>query len=317
LRSAGAWRYWWIWIAVVPVALWTALRLLGIDSGFPLAAMMPFTPYVAVAALLVAGVAAALGNWAATAVATAATLCLAAVVLPRAIGDGTVSAAGHETLGVLASNVLRGSADPDAVVALVERFHPDLLSVEELTPKFARELDKAGLGRLLPNKLIEVRKGSAGAGLYSRLPLRALPGADRFFFRMPRAELTLPDGRLVRVVGIHPYPPQPNNVDEWEAALRSLPSAGSGVPWVLAGDFNATFDQSQFRDLVDRGYRDAGAVAGKGLEPTFPRQGHLIPPITIDHVLADRRLGIVEYSVEDMPGSDHRSIHAELALPRR
>lgn len=314
-RSAGAWRYWWIWIAVVPVVAWTALRLFGIDNGFPLATAMPFTPYVAVAALLVAGLAVALGNWAATAAATAATLCLAAVVLPRAIGDGTVDAAGHETFGVLASNVLRGKADPEALLALVERFHPDLLSVEELTPKFARELRDAGIERLLPHRLIEVRKGSAGAGLYSRLPLRRLSGPDRFFFRMPRVELTLPDGRQVRVVGIHPYPPQPNNVGIWEESLRSLPSAGRGVPWVLAGDFNATLDQSQFRDLVDRGYRDAGAVAGKGLEPTFPREGHAIPPITIDHVLADRRLGIVEYSVEELPGSDHRSIHAELALP--
>ena len=37
--------------------------------------------------------------------------------------------------------------------------------------------------------------------------------------------------------------------------------------------------------------------------------------ITIDHILADERLGIVDYGVEDLPGSDHRSIHAELALP--
>ena len=315
MRSAGALRYWWIWIAVVPVAAWTLLRLFAIDSGFPLATAMPFTPYVAVAALLVTGVALALSNWAATAVAALATLCLAAAVLPRAIGDGTVSAAGHETVDVLSSNIHHGTADPDAVVALVERFHPDLLSVQELTPNFARRLRRAGLERLLPNKLIEVRKGSSGAGLYSRLPLRAIPGPDRFFFRMPRAELTLPDGRRVRVVGVHPYPPGRGEVDLWEEALSSLPAGGRGAPWVLAGDFNATLDQSQFRDLVGRGYRDAGAVAGEGLEPTFPREGHAIPPITIDHVLADSRLGVVDYGVEDLPGSDHRSIHAELALP--
>jgi endonuclease/exonuclease/phosphatase family metal-dependent hydrolase len=37
--------------------------------------------------------------------------------------------------------------------------------------------------------------------------------------------------------------------------------------------------------------------------------------VTIDHVLADRRLGIVEYDVEGIPGSDHRAVEAELALP--
>jgi len=300
---------------VVPVAIWTFLRVFGIDQGFPLATAMPFTPYVAVAALLVAGVAVALENWLAALVAGVATLLLAVAVLPRAIGDGTVEAAGRETLDVLSTNILRGRADAEAVVALVERHDPDLLSVQELTPRFARELRAAGLGELLSHELLEVAKGSAGSGLYSRLPLRPLPGPDQFAFRMPRAELTMPDGRRVRVVGVHPYPPQPNNVGVWEESLASLPSAGRGAPWVLAGDFNATLDQSQFRDLLDRGYRDAGAVAGEGLEPTFPRLGHLIPPITIDHVLADRRLDVVEYSVGEMPGSDHRPVHAVLALP--
>ena len=37
--------------------------------------------------------------------------------------------------------------------------------------------------------------------------------------------------------------------------------------------------------------------------------------MTIDHVLADRRLGIAGYGVDALPGSDHRAIHAELVLP--
>ena len=311
----GARRCWLIWAPVVPVALWALLRLLGIDGGFPLAALMAFTPYAAIAAFLVAGVALALRNWAAAAVAAAATLLLAIAVLPRAVGDGTVEASGHETFVVLAANVHYGTADPDALVALVDRIHPDVLSVEELTPSYAKKLARSGLGRRLPETVLEAHHSSSGAGLYSRWPLRALPIPRRFFFRMPRAELRLPDGRRVRVVGVHPFPPEADNTSEWEEALASLPSSGRGAPWVLAGDFNGTFDQSQFRGVVDRGYRDAGEVAGKGLEPTFPAGGHMIPPVTIDHVLADRRLGIVSYSVEDLPGSDHRAVEAELALP--
>jgi endonuclease/exonuclease/phosphatase (EEP) superfamily protein YafD len=312
---AGARRYWLIWALVVPVALWALLRALGIDNGFPLAALMAFTPYAAIAALLVAGVALALRNWAAASVGAAATLLLALAVLPRAIGDGTVEANGRETLVVLAANVHRGTADPAGIVALVDRFHPDLLSVEELTPRYARELSEAGIDSRLPHQVLDTHRSSSGAGLYSHLSLRRLPSPHRFTFRMPRAELTLPDGRPLRAVGVHPFPPQPNQTTEWEEALASLPSAGRGAPWVLAGDFNGTFDQSQFRGVVDRGYRDAGDVAGKGLEPTFPAEGHLIPPVTIDHVLADRRLGIVSYSVAAIPDSDHRAVEAELVLP--
>ena len=312
--STGARRYWWVWFFVAPLAAWALIRFLGLGRGFPLAPLMAFTPYAAIAALLVAGLALALRNWAATAVAGLVTLCLALAVLPRAIGDGTVAPEGRETFTVLSTNIHHGTADPAAVLALVDRYEPDLLSVQELTPSFARELSAAGLAAHLPHTLLETHRNTSGAGLYSRFALRKLPAPHRFVFRMPRAELTLPGGGHLRVIGIHPYPPQMNRASEWEEALESLPSAGSGTPWLLAGDFNATLDQSQLSDLLDRGYRDAGAVAGKGLEPTFPREGHLIPPVTIDHVLADERLGIVEYGVEDLPGSDHRSIYAVLAL---
>jgi endonuclease/exonuclease/phosphatase (EEP) superfamily protein YafD len=317
LRRAGAGRYWWLWAAVIPILAWTVVRLLGLEGGYPLIAMMAFTPYAAIAALLAAGVAVALRNWAAAVLAAVATVCLAAAVLPRAIGSSTAEAAGHETLTVLSTNVHHGTADPDALVALVDRYHPDLLSVQELTPSFARELRAAGLSERLPNRMLRVNRGASGAGLYSRLPLSPLPHQTRFFFRMPRAALSMPDGRRLRVVGVHPYPPLSGKVGSWTAALESLPSAGRGTPWVLAGDFNGTLDQAEFRDVVDRGYIDAGDVTGRGLEPTFPTMGHrLLPPsITIDHVLADRRLGIADYGVDDLPGSDHRAIHAEIVLP--
>ncbi len=99
---------------------------------------------------------------------------------------------------------------------------------------------------------------------------------------------------------------------------KSLPAPGSGAPRLLIGDFNATFDQAEFRDLVDRGYRDAGAATGKGLQPTWP-SSEVFPwgLMTIDHVLADRRLGVAEYGVDGLPGSDHRAIHARLVLPWR
>jgi endonuclease/exonuclease/phosphatase family metal-dependent hydrolase len=87
------------------------------------------------------------------------------------------------------------------------------------------------------------------------------------------------------------------------------------VPWVLSGDFNATLDLAEFRALVVRGYRDAADAAGKGLEPTWPVGQTLPPTIAIDHVVADRRLGIAAYGVLDLPGSDHRAIYARLVLP--
>jgi len=317
----GARRYWLIWVPVMPVVVWTLIRVLGLDRDYPLVALMAFTPYAVVAAFFVAGIALALRNWAAVAVAGLATLCLAFAVLPRALGDGTVDPAGRQTLSVLSANVFHGSADAEELVEMVKRYRVDLLSVQELTPSFAHKMRRAGLDRLLPRSIEETSDSdsAAGSGLYSRLPMHKLPGGERFFFRQPRAVLRMPGGRRVRVVAIHPIPPGRGVEEIWDDTLESLPSAGSGPPWVLVGDFNATLDIAPFRDLLDRGYRDAGAVAGEGLEPTFPTMGFgsLPPFITIDHVLADHRLDVVDYEVKDLPGTDHRPVLAELALPER
>lgn len=308
-------RYWAIWAAVIPIALWTLVRAFGLESGSLLTSLMWFTPYAAISALLVAGVAVALRNWTAAAVAAIATAYLAAVILPRTIHTETVQAAGHETFTVLSANVELGGADPRALVALVDQYHPDLLSIQELTPSFARKLRRAGIDRQLPHSVLMAQPKGHGGGLYARFPLTALPHQTHFLFRMPRAMIVLPDGSRLRVVAVHPQPPN-MSVDRWEEALESLPTPGSGISWVLVGDFNATFDQAEFRELVDRGYRDAASATGKGLEPTWPsRQVFLWGLMAIDHLLADRRLGVAEYGVDGLPGSDHRAVHAELVLP--
>jgi endonuclease/exonuclease/phosphatase (EEP) superfamily protein YafD len=315
LGAAGARRAWLIWVVVVPVAIWVPVRLFGLESGFPLIPLIAYTPYVAIAALFVAGIAVALRNWPAATIAGLATLCLAAVVLPRAVGSEAADPAGRTQLRVLSTNIHHGTADPQALVEIVERLRPDLLSVQELTPSFARELRTAGIDDLLPESSLVVQQGVSGAGLYARHPLSELPEPTRFHFRMPRAALVLPDDRHLRVVGIHPYPPVRKRVDEWQGALESLPSTGSGAPWILAGDFNATLDHAELRDVLERGYRDAAEVMGRGLEPTWPASGFRSPPVTIDHVLADRRIGIADYEVIDLPGSDHRTVFAQLVLP--
>jgi endonuclease/exonuclease/phosphatase (EEP) superfamily protein YafD len=315
VNSSGALRAWPLWAVAIPVAAWVPIRLLGLERGYPLLPMMAFTPYVAVLALFACGVAVALRNWAAAALTGLATICLLAAIVPRTIAGDVADPAGHETFTVLSANIHHGTADPAALIALVDRVEPDLLSIQELTPSYEAKLRRAGIQRRLPHDVLSLHGGASGAGLFSRLPLRRLPERARFEFRLPRALATLPDGRRLRIVGVHPYPPKQGFVTVWRAALESLPPAGSGTPWVLAGDFNATLDQDQLREILDRGYRDAGEVTGKGLIPTWPAHWGFPPYVTIDHVLADSRLGIAGYDVLDIPGSDHNAVSAELTLP--
>ena len=89
-----------------------------------------------------------------------------------------------------------------------------------------------------------------------------------------------------------------------------------GPPRVLLGDFNSTLDHRPLRALIARGYRDAAATLGEGLAPSWgPYGAKPIPPITIDHVLADRRLGVTGYATHALPNSDHHLVFAALTVP--
>jgi endonuclease/exonuclease/phosphatase (EEP) superfamily protein YafD len=103
----------------------------------------------------------------------------------------------------------------------------------------------------------------------------------------------------------------------WRGDLRALPPATPGGPLrILAGDFNATLDHAELRRLLDTGYQDAAAEVGAGLKGTWPHGRRLLPPVAIDHVLADARCGVRSFSVHTIAGTDHRAVLAELVLPR-
>ena len=66
------------------------------------------------------------------------------------------------------------------------------------------------------------------------------------------------------------------------------------------------------RLLLDRGWNDAGAAKGRGLQPTWP-VGRRILGLTIDHVLFSEGYTVRRYHVHEIRGTDHRAVIATLA----
>jgi hypothetical protein len=63
--------------------------------------------------------------------------------------------------------------------------------------------------------------------------------------------------------------------------------------------------------------RWTGVRVGRvGATGTWPYdEKWFVPRVTLDHVLADRRIGITGYEVFPIRGGDDRAVLAELALP--
>ncbi|GII29620.1 endonuclease/exonuclease/phosphatase family protein [Planotetraspora mira] len=301
------------WVAVAPFILWTAGRLTGVDQRPVIVEFITLTPYVAAASLGAVLIALASRSRAVIAVSAATSTLLAAMVLPRALPSAPTATG--PTLKILTSNMFFGSADPKTIVDLVRRLKPDILSTQELTPAAVEALDAAGLEESLPYTLNQAAFGAYGSGIWSRYPLTPMPDfALQGSRNMPRARVAVPGGPPVEIVDVHTISPVGRDVYEWRADMASLPAPSSDVIRILAGDFNASLDHSPLRDVLARGYADAGDATGTGLHPTWPADWRIPPMITIDHVLYDKRASAVTTSVHTVPGTDHRALFAELRL---
>jgi endonuclease/exonuclease/phosphatase family metal-dependent hydrolase len=310
VASVVAWSLVGIWAA------WTLVRLFGLEFG-PAIPLIAFTPYVALAVIVPIAVALVLRRWAAAGAAVAVAVMLGAVVLPRAFGGPTEPAGGAgPTIRVLAANVKYGKADAEALASLVEELEVEVLAISELTPEFAARLGHTTVGQTMTETAVGDAPRAGGTGLYSRLALTGpaieqLPGG----FSVASATVRPPGAPPVEVSAVHTVPPTGIDPASWRADLEALPPAGDDPLRILLGDFNATLDHDDFRALLDHGYADAAATLGDGLTPTWPADRRFPPLLAIDHVLADERIGIHEFSVEQLPRSDHRPVFAELVLP--
>ncbi|GII20723.1 endonuclease [Planosporangium mesophilum] len=305
-----------LWLIVAGFAAWALVRVFGLDRfGGPLFPLVAFTPYVAVGALAVVGLATALRAWWPAAVAGVVAIALLVCVVPRGLAAGGGAGSGPR-LRVLSSNMMIGSADAGAIVDLVRRNGVQLLAVQEFTPEAERALDAAGLADLLPHRVSYPEPGAGGSGLFSRFPLRddglrTLPSG----FTQATATIGVPGAVTVAVESAHPCAPLPPDCSRIDLSAEP-PASPDGVVRVLIGDFNATLDHVRLRQLIETGYRDAASVRGRGFTASWPYDGRSwIPGVTIDHVLADRRVGVTGYDAYQVPGSDHRAIYTELVLP--
>lgn len=300
-------------LAAVPFVALACLRFAGFDGNQYTIAALALTPYAAGGGLVLGAVTLLLRRWWTGGVVLVLAGTLTALVLPRTFASDQPEVTG-KTLRVLASNLLAGQADAHQVVNLVRDNNVDVVNLVELTSGAVDRLTEAGLFSLLPNKILHPGPGASGSGMATRYPLSKLSLTRASTGKQPSARLDLGGGVTADVVAVHPAAPT-WSVQVWRSEFGNLPKPDlAGPVRILAGDFNATLDLATLRGLLDTGYADAAEQLGEGLAATWPSAA-FPPPVTIDHVLVDRRVAVKDYRVFDLPGSDHHAVYAELLVP--
>lgn len=305
-------------LAALLLLAYGVARVISVDDFVDnevLVAGMAFTPYVIGGGVLLLVVSFLLRRRLVALLVLVLTLSLSALLGPRVLSEEQPQVDGPR-LRVMAANLYLGHADARAIVNLVRQQQVDVLTMPELTPSEVSALDDAGLAEVLPYRVFDDRPGGDGSGIAADVPLRKLILMPETVLSQPSVVVDLPGRDDVELTAVHVQPPLSNSeVRTWRDELRELPRATPEERVrILAGDFNATLDHAAFRDLVDRGYADAGEEIGDGMDPTWSSLP-TGPPLTLDHIVVDARCAISSYAVHDLPGSDHNAIIAEVVLP--
>lgn len=228
--------------------------------------------------------------------------------------------AGSGSLAVMAVNAHLAGADVGQIVDAVERHDIDVLVIPEVNEAMILALRQAGLDERFPYRSGQTSEDATtdGTVILSRYRATRLEVARAenppATFQQPALSVDV-EGTTVIVRGIHPKPPTAVWLEDWHAGLLELGQwqrSERGKPLVMAGDFNASAAHAPFRD-AKRGMFDVG---GFWPSATWPMNRWYPPFADIDHVLV-RGLSVQDAGTEDIDGTDHRAVWADLRVCTR
>ncbi len=243
-----------------------------------------------------------------------------APLAPRPVPDATAAEAADTTARRrrYEVNVYQKNRRADLVLAQVQEQRPDVVLALETNQWWAEALRP--LRRQYPYYLELPRANTYGMVLYSRLPLLAPEVRNLQQPNVPAiiTGLRLPNGQAVRLFGVHPTPPVPDNhptsVGMADVALVKVGQLvqQETAPALVLGDFN---DVSW--SFTTRMFEAAGQLhnvrLGRGMFNTF--NANTLPlRWPLDHLFVTQQFRVVKLERLPSVGSDHFPLLAELVL---
>lgn len=272
------------------------------------------SPFAVVAAIPVVALAVRARLWVTAATAAAAALVPWFFVLGYAAPAPALPADGVR-LSVMLLDADRAGADAPSVVAAVARQPVDVLVVTETSSLLTHALTTSGLDPRLEARWATPPDEAVQGGLcvYSRYPVANVEQLGGTRWPAVRITLDTGPGLVSLVAGSASTPGQ--GTAAWRSDLSSLAaSARVPGPTVLVATLDANAQQPAFRRLTRSGLRDAAALAGRGVRPTWPSWSPL-PLLPLDHVLVGGGVGARSVGTLAVAGTSHRALVADLVVP--
>jgi endonuclease/exonuclease/phosphatase (EEP) superfamily protein YafD len=218
-------------------------------------------------------------------------------------------------LVVMAANIWGAHNQQYAkLVDLVHAKGPDVICLEEVTPKWMSELKKR-----LNDYPYSFDEGiSGGAAIFSRLPISQTWSAEGKKAKRygVRGELEVGGTKLLLIAT---HPASPYSRQNWRRRNQEFirlahDVQSSSLPVIVAGDFNSTPWSWYFQNLLSKATLQDSEL-GKGLQPTWSTRMPLVL-VPIDHCLYTSQFATIKRAVGPNVGSDHLPLIVELGIQK-
>jgi vancomycin resistance protein VanJ len=318
------WLFWLGWgLFGLGVVTWYVLRWWPGDRFGPVRLFNYFMPWLLTGLIPGLGLAGlARRKWVALALA-APTLLIGLTFAPLFLPATSGVLAANTSLKVMSYNVWYRNRNVAEVARLIRQEQPDIVLLQELSPKMAQALKEQLVDLYGSDPLYLAYEAEVYQGIISRYPLMPVELAeDRG--RAQKVVATLPAGS-VAVWNVHPNTPLPwlRQYKQITALVEDIATAAD-QPLIVGGDFNTT-DQSETYRLVSQYLYNAHWEAGWGFgfsfpanHPRFKRYIAIVTPvIRIDHVFFSSHFIVSSArTLSESGGSDHFPVTAKLSLVR-
>lgn len=210
-------------------------------------------------------------------------------------------------------NIYAGNGNTDQVLETIRTVDPDILLLEEVTPKWAKALKV--LNTTYAYRISEPRADCFGIMLLTKYPLEREKVIEIGSAGVPsiRADVHLPGG-VISIIGTHPMPPIGSDyARQRNTQLAALPAfiQEQNNPVLLIGDLNTTPWSPFFTALLNEsGLKNS--MKGFGFQPSWT--GNAFLKIPLDHVLHAEEIIIHNRMIGADIGSDHRPVILDFSL---
>ena len=243
----------------------------------------------------------------------------------------TKSSGADKEIKVMTYNLFFKNNRPNQSIAIIKNANPDVIFVQELTPKWTSEIDKT-IGGTYKYKLIKPLRGTHGIGIYSKYKINNQEFLNNSSNK-PYAQivdLTIED-KTIQLINTHLASPAiaVENKDKFfslfasnyqlrKKQIKELNNLASseGKKYdcqLLVGDLNTLYSEPIFKRLKFRWTNSSNGLF-RWMEFNFPNSSRIKPFVTLDYIMGKGKMKFLETKVIKGGSSDHLAIMSKIEI---